>query len=424
MGKLIGRHKMAPRISPGKTWEGTIGGLVGGLIVVVAINWPLDLPVSTGEAAMLGLVLPGVAVLADLGESALKRGAGVKDTSVLVPGHGGFLDRLDSLLFTVPLVYYFASVDCSLEPQISSFDAPSIAPHSSHFPLLSRHEDDPRRHARVHGLRGQADARRHPITARPIQRHRAGRRQQRHSLEEQAREFKPRHDLPRPRAGVPRGRQSDGGIAASWADIEEIAAHPDVDLVVIATVGAAGLGAVAGRRAGREAVALANKEVLVMAGHILTAEARRSGAELRPVDSEHSAIWQCLWGESSESVERLVITASGGALRDLPEEELERVTAEQALRHPNWQMGKKITVDSATLMNKGLECIEARWLFDVPMERIEVLLHRESIIHSLVEFRDGALKAQLGVPDMRLPIQCALNVSGPRRRATSSRGWT
>ncbi len=109
VGKLIGRRKMAPRISPGKTWEGTIGGLVGGLIVVVAINWPLDLPVSTGEAAMLGLVLPGVAVLADLGESALKRGAGVKDTSVLVPGHGGFLDRLDSLLFTVPLVYYFAT---------------------------------------------------------------------------------------------------------------------------------------------------------------------------------------------------------------------------------------------------------------------------------------------------------------------------
>jgi 1-deoxy-D-xylulose-5-phosphate reductoisomerase len=160
-------------------------------------------------------------------------------------------------------------------------------------------------------------------------------------------------------------------------------------------------------RAGK-VVALANKEVLVMAGHLITAEATRSGAELRPIDSEHSAIWQCLWGESPASVERLVITASGGALRDLPPEELERVTADQALRHPNWQMGKKITVDSATLLNKGLECIEARWLFDVPMERIEVLLHRESIVHSLVEFQDGSLKAQLGVPDMRLPIQCAL----------------
>jgi 1-deoxy-D-xylulose-5-phosphate reductoisomerase len=215
--------------------------------------------------------------------------------------------------------------------------------------------------------------------------------------------------LPRP----PR----DSTITGRWAELEEMAAHRDVDVVVIATVGAAGLGAsLAAVRAGK-AVALANKEVLVMAGHILTAEARRSGAELRPVDSEHSAIWQCLWGESPDSVDRLVITASGGALRDLPPEELERVTAEQALRHPNWQMGKKITVDSATLLNKGLECIEARWLFDVPMDRIEVLLHRESVIHSLVEFRDGSVKAQLGVPDMRLPIQCALTY--PERLAST-----
>lgn len=225
-------------------------------------------------------------------------------------------------------------------------------------------------------------------------------------LEEQAREFRPRmlcvgreHDYLRQR--LPE-------LGARWADMEEMASHPDVDLVVVATVGAAGLPpSLAAVRAGK-AVALANKEVLVMAGHIITAEAHRYGAELRPVDSEHSAIWQCLWGESAESVERLVITASGGALRDLSDEELQRVTAEQALRHPNWQMGKKITVDSATLMNKGLECIEARWLFDVPLERIEVVLHRESIVHSLVEFRDGSLKAQLGAPDMRLPIQCAL----------------
>ena len=184
--------------------------------------------------------------------------------------------------------------------------------------------------------------------------------------------------------------------------------HPDVDLVVVATVGSAGLGpTLAAIRAGK-AVALANKEVLVMAGHIITAEARRSGAELRPIDSEHSAIWQCLWGEDRESVERIVITASGGPFRDTPREELAKVTAQEALRHPNWQMGQKITVDSATLLNKGLECIEARWLFDVPLERVDVILHRESIVHSLVEFRDGSLKAQLGVPDMRLPIQCAL----------------
>ncbi|HVP05039.1 MAG TPA: 1-deoxy-D-xylulose-5-phosphate reductoisomerase [Dehalococcoidia bacterium] len=227
-------------------------------------------------------------------------------------------------------------------------------------------------------------------------------------LEEQAREFRPRMVCCDREDDYIRGRIKDGSLNGKWATMEEMATHRDVDLVVVATVGAAGLApTLAAARAGKK-IAIANKEVLVMAGHILTAEARRSGAELRPVDSEHSAIWQCLWGEAADSVERLVITASGGALRDLRQEELERVTAEQALRHPNWQMGKKITVDSATLLNKGLECIEARWLFDVPLDRIEVLLHRESVVHSLVEFRDGSVKAQLGVPDMRLPIQCAL----------------
>lgn len=227
-------------------------------------------------------------------------------------------------------------------------------------------------------------------------------------LEEQAREFRPRMLFCEREEDYIRDRIKGRSLTGKWATMEEMASHPDVDLVVVATVGATGLGpTLAAARAGK-AIAIANKEVLVMAGHIVTAECRRSGAELRPVDSEHSAIWQCLWGESPDSVERLVITASGGALRDLPQEELERVTAEQALRHPNWQMGKKITVDSATLLNKGLECIEARWLFDVPLDRIEVLLHRESIVHSLVEFRDGSVKAQLGVPDMRLPIQCAL----------------
>jgi len=228
-------------------------------------------------------------------------------------------------------------------------------------------------------------------------------------LEEQAREFRPKLLCAGREADYLRERIAEKALAAKWAEMEEMAAHPDVDVVVVGTVGAAGLGpSLAAARAGK-AIAIANKEVLVMAGHILTAEARRHGAELRPVDSEHSAIWQCLWGETAESVDRLIITASGGALRDLSPEELERVTAEQALRHPNWQMGQKITVDSATLLNKGLECIEAHWLFGVPYERIEVLLHRESIVHSLVEFVDGSVKAQLGVPDMRLPIQTALS---------------
>jgi 1-deoxy-D-xylulose-5-phosphate reductoisomerase len=222
-------------------------------------------------------------------------------------------------------------------------------------------------------------------------------------LEEQAREFRPRLICCDREGEYLRGR-----VSAAWATMEEMASHPDADLVVVATVGTTGLApTLAALRAGK-AVALANKEVLVIAGQLITTEAGRRGADLRPIDSEHSAIWQCLWGEQSHSIQRIILTASGGPFRDTPHEELDRVTAEQALRHPNWQMGQKITVDSATLLNKGLECIEARWLFDVPLDRIDVLLHRESIVHSLVEFRDGSVKAQLGVPDMRLPIQCAL----------------
>jgi 1-deoxy-D-xylulose-5-phosphate reductoisomerase len=227
-------------------------------------------------------------------------------------------------------------------------------------------------------------------------------------LEDQSREFHP--DLVWCQA---EGRHMDikaaAGRKTGWATMDEMAAHPDVEIVVVATAGAAGLApTLAALRAGK-AVALANKEVLVMAGHIVTAEAERGGGELRPVDSEHSAIWQCLWGEDVAAVEKLILTASGGAFRDLPVRDLDRVTPREALRHPTWDMGRKVTIDSATLMNKGFEAIEARWLFNVPMDRVEVLMHRESIVHSLVEFADGSVKAQLGEPDMRLPIQCALS---------------
>jgi 1-deoxy-D-xylulose-5-phosphate reductoisomerase len=184
---------------------------------------------------------------------------------------------------------------------------------------------------------------------------------------------------------------------------------PGVDIVLVATAGAAGLlPTIAALEAGRP-VAIANKEVLVMAGHLIRAAMRRGGGDLRPVDSEHSAIWQCLWGEEQHPIRRILLTASGGAFRDWDQRQLAGVTAEQALNHPTWNMGRKITVDSATLMNKGMETIEATWLFDVPMDKVEVVLHRESIVHSLVEFSDGSVKAQLGVPDMRLPIQLALS---------------
>jgi 1-deoxy-D-xylulose-5-phosphate reductoisomerase len=198
------------------------------------------------------------------------------------------------------------------------------------------------------------------------------------------------------------------GAGVEWASAEEIARHADVDVLLVATTGRAGLlPALSALKAGK-AVALANKEALVMAGGILTEAARMYGGELRPVDSEHSAIWQCLWGEDPGKVRRLILTASGGAFRDYSMDQLARVTPEQALNHPTWNMGRKITVDSATLFNKGLETIEARWLFDVPLDKVDVVQHRESIIHSLVEFSDGSVKAQLGVPDMRLPILLAL----------------
>ena len=180
------------------------------------------------------------------------------------------------------------------------------------------------------------------------------------------------------------------------------------DIPLVGTAGAAGLHpTLAALRAGKP-VAIANKEVLVMAGHIVRKAMNDHGGALHPVDSEHSAIWQCLWGEENHEIRRILLTASGGAFRDWDLSRLATVTAEQALNHPTWNMGPKITVDSATLMNKGMETIEAMWLFDVPMEKVEVVLHRESVVHSLVEFSDGSVKAQLGVPDMRLPIQLAL----------------
>ncbi len=198
-------------------------------------------------------------------------------------------------------------------------------------------------------------------------------------------------------------------VAVGLEGVMRGAVLPEVDMVVAAAVGIAGLRPVWEAVQTGKAVALANKEPLVVAGRLLTEEAKRTGASLIPVDSEHSAIFQSLLGQQRESVARVVLTASGGAFRDLTLEQLADVTPQQALTHPTWKMGPKVTVDSATLMNKGLELIEARWLFDLSPEKFEVVLHRESIVHSLVEFVDGAVLAHLAQPDMRLPIQYALS---------------
>ena len=191
--------------------------------------------------------------------------------------------------------------------------------------------------------------------------------------------------------------------------LEEIACAPEAQIVLSAVVGKQGLQPALNALLHGKTVALANKEAMIMAGKLLRRAAAEGGGELRPVDSEHSAIWQCLAGEDTASVKRLVLTASGGALRDLPLDTLAEMTAEKALAHPTWKMGRKITIDSATLFNKGLEVIEAHLLFDIPYERIDVLMHRESIIHSMVEMVDGSFKAQLSWPDMRQPIQYALS---------------
>lgn len=197
-------------------------------------------------------------------------------------------------------------------------------------------------------------------------------------------------------------------ILAGEEGIAQVAAMPGAELVISAIVGAAGLlPTLAAIRSGKH-IALANKEPMVMAGKLMQEEARKHGVRIFPVDSEHSAIFQSLEGHRLEDVRRLILTASGGALWTLTKAQLQDVTPERALQHPNWKMGSKITIDSATLMNKGLEVVEARWLFDIFESRIDVLIHRESIIHSLVEYEDRSMIAQLGLPDMRTPISYAM----------------
>jgi len=232
-------------------------------------------------------------------------------------------------------------------------------------------------------------------------------------LVQQAKTFRPEHVSVASHADAERVRDAlgDPSIRVLWGaeGLCELAAAP-ADLLIGALVGSVGLEpVVAALRAGNP-VALANKEVLVTAGPLVVAEAKRSGAALRPLDSEHVAIAQCLEGHPREAVKKIWLTASGGPFRTASLAEMEDARPEQALAHPNWEMGRKITIDSATLMNKGFEVIEAHWLFELPPDRIGVLVHPESIVHSLVEFSDGSWLAQLGMPDMRIPIAYALGL--------------
>lgn len=201
---------------------------------------------------------------------------------------------------------------------------------------------------------------------------------------------------------------SDTRVLYGDEGLIEVAAHTDADFVVSAMVGSIGLApTLAAIKAGKH-IGLANKETLITAGHIVTSLAEQHEVALIPIDSEHSAIFQCLNGEDRSTIKKITLTASGGSFRDRTRAELDQVTVEQALQHPNWSMGAKITIDSATMANKGLEVMEAHWLFGLPYEQIDVLIHPESIVHSFVEYKDSSVIAQLGLPDMRVPIQYAL----------------
>ena len=236
--------------------------------------------------------------------------------------------------------------------------------------------------------------------------------------EEQIREFHPEiaviYDERAAEDLRTRVRDTDTRVLSGMDGLLELAVMPDADILVTAIVGMIGIRpTLAAIEAGKD-IALANKETLVTAGHLIIPLAREKGVRILPVDSEHSAIFQCLHGEDRRQVHKLLITASGGPFRGKKTAELSNIRPEDALKHPTWSMGRKITIDSATLVNKGLEVMEARWLFDVPLERIQVVVQPQSIIHSMVEFEDGAVMAQLGSPDMRLPIQYALYY--PERR--------
>ena len=241
-------------------------------------------------------------------------------------------------------------------------------------------------------------------------------------LVEQIKEFQPRlvcvdnSEQARELRETFRDRNSGTETEFVWGveGLIQISSDPEVDLVVAGIVGAAGLQPTYSAVQAGKTVAVANKEPLVMAGELFVQTANKTGAKLLPIDSEHNAIFQALRGEPLDHIARLILTASGGPFRDLPLKEFGKITLAEALSHPNWEMGQKISIDSATMMNKGLEIIEAQWLFDTPVEKIDVMMHRESIIHSMVEFIDGSFLAQMGLPDMKVPIAYCLG--WPERR--------
>ena len=374
-GMALGRHKLAPLVSPHKTVEGALGGLAGGMagmaVFCAVFRAMTHTALSYSLCIALGLLGAVLGELGDLSFSAVKRQYGIKDYGRLLPGHGGVLDRFDSVLFAAPVL-------CALLGSTGSIGRQTLQV------------------ARELGLTVAA------LTAN----------RQVDLLERQAREFHPQlavlYDRDAARQLRLRLSDTDIRVAEGPEGLLLAAQLPQADTVVTAVMGSVGLEPTLAAIRQKKRIALANKETLVCAGELVMAQAERWGADIVPVDSEHSAIFQSLQGcRDRNEVRRLLLTCSGGPFFGRSFRDLEGVTPADALKHPNWSMGAKITIDSATLMNKGLEVIEAMRLYRLPVEQVDVVIHRQSIVHSLVEYRDGAMIAQLGTPDMKLPIRYA-----------------
>ena len=395
---------------------GVMGSMLLGVVVTACytalhgqlVGVPLD---TLGWRYYVVVVLLGgfgslLGIVGDLFASVIKRQCGIKDYGTIFPGHGGIMDRFDSVLFIAPFVAMVVTAVFLLFYEITRRDimTKKVTVLGSTGSIGTQSLDVIR--AQEYSVFGLAAHSNVELLLRQVQEFHP------HCIavvddaaaDRAAREL---HGMP----GAPvllRGKEG----------LEELAAMDGSDIVLNAVVGIAGLAAtLSAIKSGRD-VALANKESLVTGGSLVTDAVRENNVKLLPVDSEHSAIFQCLQDEySAKSLQKILLTASGGPFFGRTRQELQNVTKDDALRHPNWSMGSKITIDSATLMNKGLELIEAVWLFGLPAEQVQVVVQRQSIIHSMVQFSDNSILAQLGVPDMRIPIQYALTwperVPGP-----------
>ena len=395
-GRLFRGPKLAPALSPAKTWSGAAGGLVAAMLVGQVVAGRISL-----TTAAIALLLAVVCQAGDLMESAIKRHVGVKDSGRLIPGHGGLLDRLDGLLAAAPRGGTRRA--CGPGGNFLALDRRSVTVlgstgsiGKSTVNLLLANPD----RFRVRALAGGRNV---------------------ELLAEQARGLGAELAVIADESCLPKLElllAGSGINAAAGSAAVVAAASMPADWTMAAITGAAGLPSTLAAISRGGAIALANKEALVCAGDVMLRAVKAAGAVLLPVDSEHNAIFQAMAEGNPGAVERIVLTASGGPFRTASLEDMARATPEAALRHPTWSMGAKISIDSATMFNKGLELIEAARLFDMAEDRIGVLVHPQSVVHGIVHWRDGSMLAQLGAPDMRIPIAHAL--AWPDRLATSS----